>query len=129
MLFLFLKHYFFWHYTHALSSIANTTLNFRWFFSEFFGISLHLKTFFTPFERLEERAGRTLDFEKIAESFIVTFIMRLVGMILRSLMILLGTLFQILTFIFGAFFLLFWLIAPLCVLFLFFGGLFLLLHF
>ncbi len=52
--------------------------NLLWFFAQFFSLALLLKTLFQPFKRLRD------------ESFIVSAIMRAVGFLLRSFVIILG---------------------------------------
>lgn len=54
-----------------------------WFFGQFFSLGLLLRTLFQPFKRLRD------------ESFIVNVIMRLVGFFLRSFVIILGVITEI----------------------------------
>lgn len=124
----FFFHYFAWHYSRAIVDIAGIVLNFRWFFHEFFGVSYHLQTFFVPFQRLKETATHALDLEDIATSFIVTTLMRLVGMVFRTVAIVCGIFLQLVTFVFGGLMLLVWLFVPLLLLVLFGSGVVLLLH-
>jgi hypothetical protein len=128
MLGVFLYHYIQWHYSRAIVDIAGIVLNFRWFFHEFFGVSRHLKTFFVPFRRLREKAVDIFDLENFFESIVVTLLMRVVGMVLRSVVILLGLFLEVLAFLVGGVFLLVWLFVPFILLSLIISGAVLLFH-
>ncbi len=116
-------YYIKWHYSQAILDIVGIIKNFLWFFYDFFSISLLLKTFFKPFRRLGEDYNKGLDLQAIAESFIINTLMRFVGMLLRTLLIIMGVICIIFTLLFGLFFIISWLLAPLLVLFLILFGL------
>lgn len=108
-------YYLRWHYSHAVVDLLHIVGNFLWFFNEFFSIKLLAATLFTPFHRLEDdrkKAGG-LDFATMAEHILVGTIMRVVGALLRSVLIVFGIFFIVLTFILGIFFIVVWLTAPL----------------
>ena len=114
----FLFRYFIWHYSKAVGELVHIIGNFIWFFYEFFSISLLCKTFFAPYKRLDEGYGNGFNISRIFEAVIINMLMRLVGVTLRSVLILLGIIFIVLTVVVGFFMLLVWLLAPLLVLFL-----------
>jgi|AACY02.16.fsa_nt_gi hypothetical protein len=118
-----------WHYTTAILDLAGIVLNFCWFFHTFFGVGRHLKTFFVPFQRLRERSTKPLDIEDIAASFVVTALMRVLGMSVRSVAILCGLVLQVLTFLFGGAMLLVWLTLPVLLFVFFVSGMVLLFYF
>jgi hypothetical protein len=129
MLFSLAYYYIGWHYSRAVVDMAGIVLNFRWFFHQFFGVERHLATFFVPFQRLQERSHNPLDFEDMASAFIVTTLMRIVGMVLRAVMIVLGLVAQVVTFALGGVLLLCWVLAPVLLLVVIFSGVVLMLHF
>ncbi len=117
-------HYFRWHYSRALLDLVGIIRNFLWFFYEFFSISLLLRTLFVPFHRLEDdrKKKNVLDFSAMAEVLLVNMLMRIVGALVRSFLIVFGTIFIVCTSVFGCFFLLVWLFAPLFFIFLVVAG-------
>lgn len=102
-----------WHYTYGVIDFVHIIGNFVWFFYEFFSIRLLLSTFFVPFHRLSEEGPASLDFGRLAERFIVNVLMRIVGALMRTGLILFGSIFILFTCIAGLLFLIVWLCAPL----------------
>jgi hypothetical protein len=108
-------YYLRWHYTTALTDYIVIVSNFLWFFYNFFSIPMLARTLFVPFHRLQDDTPRhgKLDVPAIAESVLVSLLMRLVGFFLRSILIVLGLVLLSCTLLFGAVFFVVWLIAPL----------------
>lgn len=108
-------YYIRWHYTLALLDMVRIVGNFIWFFYEFFSIPLLLKTLFTPFERItdDRKKRHKLDFEAMGEAVLVNTIMRIVGMMLRLTLVLLGVLCIVCTMVVGCVLILVWVGAPL----------------
>jgi hypothetical protein len=83
--------YFVWHYGRGLADMFGVFGNLNWFLFHFFSIPVLLRTFFSPFQRLSERyGGNILDLGYMLGSFAVNVVMRLVGMVLRTFVILAG---------------------------------------
>ncbi len=112
----FVLHYINWHYTVAIIDLIRIVRNFIWFFYNFFSISILLKTLFSPFNKLGEGYKKSLKPTKWAETFLINTLMRIVGALLRSVLILLGIIFVILTAVLGTVFFFVWLLAPIFVL-------------
>lgn len=96
--------------------------NFMWFLYNYFSIPLLVKTFLSPFERLGEEYKKGLNIEAMLGTFVINTIMRLVGVIMRALVIV-GGLFALvlLSAVYvGAFAL--WLAMPFLVPFLLIAG-------
>ncbi len=102
-----------WHYSMAIRDLVGIIGNFFWFFYEFFSIPLLLKTFFVPFHRLEEQRTKAFKPQAWAEALLVTSLMRMVGALLRSLLIVIGIFFLLLTGVLGGTMLIAWICAPL----------------
>lgn len=117
--FVVFPYYLAWHYTRAILDFFDLWKNFLWFVFQFFSIPLLLKTLFAPFKRLKEKgSGDVTDLEGFLEALVVNTIMRLVGFIFRSVVIVFGLLTYTVTLFAGivAFFL--WLLLPALIAFL-----------
>ena len=85
-----LHHYLLWHYTHAFLEIFHVWTNFFWFIVNFFSIPQLLRSLFSPWKRITEERKRSFDFEDIAGVVIIGLFSRLIGFILRSVIIIIG---------------------------------------
>jgi hypothetical protein len=86
-----LASYIFWHYGQAYKDLKTIFLNLIWFLFHFFSISVLLKTLFSPWKRVvDETYKGGLDIEGYASATLVNIIMRLVGFVSRSILILAG---------------------------------------
>ena len=79
--------YFEWHYTRAFHDIFHVFKNFMWFLYNFFSIPLLLKGLFSPLWRLGERYKKGFDVPGLAGTFIVNSIMRVVGALVRLMVV------------------------------------------
>lgn len=122
-LILYFLRYFVWHYTRAIHDLFYNWLNFIWFTFNFFSISLLFKTFFSPWKRLGEKRKGFFDFTFI----IIDIIMRLFGILMRTVAIIIGIIFTILVVLSGPLILLLWIIWPAAILYLLSNGLLILL--
>lgn len=109
---LLLPEYLFWHYTLAIKRIINIFINFLWFFYHFFSVPVLFQTLFSPWHKLNQRYKPGLDLGAIAETIVVNTIVRTVGFIIRSLVLLFSAFFFIITLLIGILFLLIWLLLP-----------------
>jgi len=116
-------YYFVWHYTLALKNLIEIWGNFVWFVFNFFSFKVLLRTLFSPYKRLTEKYQGGLDFEKFMESIVVNSLMRLIGFIMRAVVLIVGTVGVLLTFICGAISIALWLVLPFLLLFIFTAGL------
>lgn len=116
-----LPSYITWHYGEALRDGLRVWTNLLWFLSNFFSLSLLIRTFFAPWKRIQESRGR-LSIENIAEAVVTNTIMRFVGALMRFVVICIGCLAVLATFWLGVVFLVVWLLMPLlCIGSLFYG--------
>ena len=102
-----------WHYTQGVVDLVHIVGNFVWFWYEFFSFRLLLRTFFVPFHRLADEGPVGLDIGKLSERIIVNTLMRVVGMVLRSGIMLFGAILIVVTVLLGIGFFVIWLCAPL----------------
>jgi len=91
MLFLtFAHHYLWWHYTQAIFELLHVYRNFVWFFARFFSLTELFGSLFAPFRRITEDAGRPWNLEDLAARIIINTISRIIGAIIRSVLIFCG---------------------------------------
>lgn len=79
-----------WHYSKGLKELLFFCSNILWFISHFFSFSLLLKTLFSPWKRMGESYGTGLDLGLIASTFIINSLMRVVGFITRTIVLIIG---------------------------------------
>lgn len=109
---LIIPQYFKWHYQEALKNIFELWKDFSWFVLRFFSINKLLRTLISPFKRLKENPDGP-GLQSFFESLIVNTIMRVVGFLLRSTIIIIGLLTYICVTVFSIVFLVFWFVLPL----------------
>jgi hypothetical protein len=97
--------------------------NYMWFFWHFFSIPLLLKTFFYPWKRLDEEKKKGFGISKTFERFTVNTLMRIVGMLIRTVTIALGLLTLVSAFIAGLVGFMLWTVLPFVVILFFVNGL------
>jgi hypothetical protein len=113
MLFLsVMNHYLLWHYSRAFWEIFHVWLNFLWFIVHFFSIPQLLGSWFSPWKRMVEDRGNRWDLEDLAGFVIIGFLSRVVGFIMRSIIIGIGLICLIITVVLGFSVYVFWLVAP-----------------
>lgn len=118
-----LHHYLLWHYTTAFGEIWHVFKNFLWFTIHFFSLPELLRSFAAPWKRITEERGETLNFEDMASYVVINLFSRVVGMMIRSTIILCGLIALLLlcVLIIGTY--IFWLFAPACLIVSLFYGL------
>ena len=117
--------YLVWHYSAALVAWRRIYGNILWFLSHFFSVALLFRTLFSPWRRLAENYPGRLVPTAIAETLVVNFLMRLVGLTIR--VIFLSFAFAVLAgaFLLGWIVLIVWLLTPFLIPILFFAGFYL----
>jgi len=105
-----------WHYGKALVTTFKTWRNILFFLFNFFSIKNLLGNFFTPWKRLADNYPKSFSLKIYSLTFLVNTIMRMVGIILRSIVILFGLAIYIIFIIFLPVTLLIWLALPIIIL-------------
>lgn len=125
---LVVSHYLFWHYSVALVRFTAIYRDIVFFMSDFFSLSVLLKSFFAPWRRLSEPYPEDkFNISEILAVFVVNSLMRLVGIIMRSIIIIAGLMVLFLVIIFYPILLVLWLALPLLIVILLAAGIRLLL--
>jgi hypothetical protein len=104
--------YFAWHYSRAFAEIWNTCTNYIWAVWHFFSVPILLRTFFAPWHKMDVQYGKGFDVENFFGPLIVNTIMRLVGMILRAVIIAIGLAGILIIFLLGISVLVIWPFLP-----------------
>ncbi len=112
-----------WHFFEMPVHILKVWKNFLKFNLNYFSIPLLIQTFFSPWRRHSESYGKGFDFQKWFEAFGFNLVARGVGMIMRTILIIVGLVVQIFIFVAGLSVLLIWIILPALFLFGLWAGL------
>lgn len=114
--------FFLWYFFEVPKKIFQGWTNILRFNIEFFSISLLLKSLFAPWHQYAWVYPRGFDIAKYLETVLSNLIFRILGMIMRIILISFGLLVEVFIFLIGAIVLLTWLLLPLLlVMALFFG--------
>lgn len=112
-----------WHYGKALIFTFTFWKNILVFLFNFFSIKSLLGNFFTPWKRLADSYPKNFNLSAYFYTFLVNTIMRIVGIILRSIIILVGLTCCIIYIILLPLSMIFWLALPVIIIFLVVYGL------
>jgi hypothetical protein len=76
-----------WHYTTAIVDLFRIDGNIFWFLWHFFSVPETFRTFFSPWQRMNEGYKKGFDIENIATTFVTNSLMRIVGVVMRSILL------------------------------------------
>ena len=110
---LFLRDYLSWHYGKALSEILTLFRTYLTFFYHFFSLPLLVRTWFSPLLRRHEEAPASLtDFEALGMALFGNLILRIVGFIFRTVIIVLGIIAELCVIVFFVILFVAWILLP-----------------
>ncbi len=112
-----------WHYFETPKNLLLAFWNFLVFNFNYFSVALLLRTFFSPWRKYRESYGRGFDPKVFVWAFVNNMISRGLGMVVRSVMILVGLILEVLIFFGGIVSLLIWIFLPPFLLIIFWSGL------
>jgi hypothetical protein len=112
--------YLFWYFFDIPKEILRGWRNFLMFNLNYFSVFLLLKTFFSHWRRYQWSYGRGFDISKYLEAFFSNLISRIIGAIMRSVLIIFGILTELLILIIGMIIFVGWFLTPVFI----FGGLY-----
>ena len=117
------KEYIQWHYETAVREFWEIWKNFLWFGYDFFSIPLLVRTLFSPIYRIHEKYDiRHLQIELILQSLAVNAVARVIGLIMRLVVLLAGVTFELFLILLGPVLFVVWIVLPMLTLGLFVGG-------
>ncbi len=106
-------YYFNWHYTQGIVELSKNIWNFIVFEFHFFSVKDLLFTLFSPFQKLKEDYGNSaIDFERILSSLVVNIIMRIIGFVIRSIILTIAGVCILISCILFPLILLIWVLLP-----------------
>lgn len=127
-IFVVARDYLLWHYSAAYLDILGIARNFFWFFGRFFALFDILKNLFAPFNRLKEEPVSVFRHPKeFFGNLLVNTLMRVVGLVLRLMIIVIALSCFALTLLFALLLIVVWTALPIIVPSLFMSGLLILL--
>ena len=116
MLFLsIVQHYLLWHYSRAFLEILHVWRNFLWFWIHFFSLPELITNWLAPYKRMVEERHEAWDLEDLAGTVIIGLFSRLVGGLVRTVLIFCGLICLLMTILFGIMVYAFWLAAPVAI--------------
>ena len=89
---LFVTDYMRWHYREAPAALFHIWLNLMRYTEQLFSVRLHAHTLFSPWHRITDTPRKKFDVEEFAMAFVVNTMSRLIGFLLRTLLIVIGLL-------------------------------------
>jgi len=104
--------YLIWHFFDVPKEILLGWRNFLLFNLNYFSIPLLLKTFFSHWRQYKWGYGRGFDIPRYIEAFFSNLISRILGAIMKSILIFIGILTEIFIVLFGAIIFLGWFVLP-----------------
>lgn len=126
--FLVLRHYIVWHYTTGLSDLFHVWFNYIWYVGYLFSVKDVLFTLLSPWRRLNEKTPNPLsDLAAFGSALTVNILMRIVGLVIRSALLLSALIAFLLIMICFTTAFVFWIFAPVILLHLVVSGVSLLL--
>ncbi len=111
--------YFKWQFIDKPKEIIQSIKNVLSFGLYFFSLKQILVSFFTPWKGIVWQNGRGFDLQLYFENFIGNIISIVIGMILRTFLIILCLIFEIIILIIGITILLLWILLPIIIILLF----------
>jgi len=121
--FSFFHYYLWWHYSTSLVSYIRVSRNFWWYFFHIFSIPQLTATLFYPYKRIIERPSNHFSFGDLFERTVLNLFSRLVGVIIRISILIIGTLTILIYTVFSLAGFAIWLGTPILICFgVFVGG-------
>lgn len=102
-----------WHFYEMPTTLLQSWKNFMQFSINYFSTPLLLKTLFSPWRRYNWGYPRGFDVKLYLETFISNVFSRIMGLICRTVLIIIGVVFQIFVVFAGGIIILLWVFLPL----------------
>lgn len=116
------QNYLLWHYGRAFLEIFHVWFNLIWFTVHFFSIPQLMRSWVSPWKRMVEDKGRKWNVEDLAGYLIIGLLSRLIGFILRTIVIGLGLISLLAVVVAGFSIYVIWISLPLVIIALFIFG-------
>ncbi len=117
-----LPRYIGWHYSVAFADMAQNAKNSLLFLYNFFSINVLFKTLFAPWERMGDSYKKGFNPEDFFATLAVNTVMRVVGFIMRTFLIILGSISILCDVVFICISFLVWIVSPFLIILFFVAG-------
>lgn len=107
-----LHHYLIWHYSQAYLQFFKVWTNLMWFVVRFFSLPQLVGSWLSPWKRITEERKKAWDVEEFFSSLVINILSRIIGAIMRTIVLLIGTITLIVLFVWGVLVYLVWTVAP-----------------
>jgi hypothetical protein len=114
----FSSKYFKWHYIDKPKQIIQNIKNLFNFGLYFFSLKQIIVSFFTPWKGITWQTGRGFDLQVYLETLIGNIISIVIGMVMRTFLIIFCLIFETIILILGLAYLLIWFLMPLIIIWL-----------
>ncbi|MBU1045940.1 hypothetical protein KJ616_02340 [Patescibacteria group bacterium] len=104
--------YLVWHFYDVPKELGKAWKNYLRFYLSFFSVVALIRTLFAPWHGYQWSYGRGFSVSRYAETFISNTFARLLGAIIRSVLIVFGVIFEAIIFFLGAIVFLGWILLP-----------------
>ncbi|PIS34709.1 MAG: hypothetical protein COT37_01175 [Parcubacteria group bacterium CG08_land_8_20_14_0_20_43_9] len=104
--------YLVWHFYDAPKELGKAWKNYLRFYLSFFSVVALIKTLFAPWHGYQWSYGRGFSFSRYAETFISNTFARVIGAIIRSVLIIFGLIFEVIIFLLGGIVFFGWILLP-----------------
>jgi hypothetical protein len=104
-----------WHFYEMPKFLVGVWRNYLMFATNFFSAPLLLKTFFDPWKRYNWQYPKGFNAVEFANTLISNTFSRIIGAILRTVLIIIGIIFQIFVLLSGLIIILGWVLMPIII--------------
>ena len=104
--------YIYWHYCAQTKAILIAWKNVLSFNFNYWSVPLLLGTLFSFWHKYQEPYTRGFDFKEYLETFALNMVSRMIGAFIRTIVIIIGVVTEIIALVFGGIILLIWLVLP-----------------
>jgi len=111
-----------WHFNTATKELLRAWKNFLAFGIHYFPVKELFKTLFSHWRRSADSYGKGLDVSRWVKAFLGNTISRVLGAFIRTVIIIVGIVFEVFIFFAGLLFLLIWVCLPVLIVIGFFAG-------
>ena len=115
-----------WHFFDAAGELFRALRNILWFNYNYFSIGLLIRTYFAPWRKVTWDYGRGFEIGRFLFIFFSNVISRILGAIMRSFLIITGSIIQTVLFIAAILIFFVWIFLPLLIVISFIYGIYLL---
>lgn len=112
-----------WHYSEAPGLLYKLWMNLLWYVGHAFSLSVLWRSLFAPWKRIVATHTKRWDLEDYASAVLANFVSRIIGGVMRLVLIVVGLIVQLLLLVFGGVFYISWFALPFILVLVFIFGL------